>query len=119
MKHDEFQIAFDELHDLLDTERAALLNGNLNEVSRLFDRKSRLIDELGDLTAADTEFVVTLRTKLERNQTLLDSAADGIRSVAGRLSAVKRVRESLETYDARGKRTTFDLKPVGSLEKRA
>lgn len=116
---DEIRNTFDELDDLLDAERAALLAGNLEEVSRLFDRKSRLVETISAFQEIETQMAGTLRDKLERNQGLLDSAADGIRSVARRLAAIRRVRESLETYDARGQRKTVDLKPNGSLEKRA
>lgn len=116
---DELCVPFEELDELLDTEKTALLNGNLDQVSRLFDRKSRLVDELNDVHPANSEDFTNLRKKLERNQNLLRSAADGVRSVAHRLSAVRRVRDSLETYDARGRRTTVDLKPSSKMEKRA
>lgn len=119
MRQDEFQIALDELEDLLEAERAAVLNGNIDEVGRLFDQKSRLLEQLGGWDTANAEVAAALRIKLERNQNLLESAADGVRSVARRLSAVRRVRESLDTYDAQGQRTTVDLKSCGALEKRA
>ncbi|WP_299704915.1 flagellar biosynthesis protein FlgN [uncultured Tateyamaria sp.] len=119
MRRDEFQIALDELEDLLDAERTAVLSGNIDDVGRLFDQKSRLLEQLGGWDATNAEVSTALRIKLERNQNLLESAADGVRSVARRLSAVRRVRESLDTYDARGQRTSVNLKSCGALEKRA
>lgn len=119
MTPDFFQGIFDELDDLLDAERAALLEGNLEEVGRMFDRKSRLLNELSTLDAVEAQSAMALQQKLQRNQGLLDSAADGVRSVARRLAAIRRVRESLETYDARGQRNKIDVKQSGTLEKRA
>ncbi|WP_299607916.1 flagellar biosynthesis protein FlgN [uncultured Tateyamaria sp.] len=119
MNGDDIRNTFDELDDLLDAERTALLAGNLEEVSRLFDRKSRLVEAVSAFDEIEEHKASALRNKLERNQDLLGSAAEGVRSVARRLAAIRRVRESLETYDARGQRSTVDLKQSGSLEKRA
>ena len=116
---DDFESIIDELDDVLETERAALLAGHLEEVNRLFDRKTRLIDAFAQLDEADAAAVTALRRKVERNQGLLEAAADGVRSVARRLAAIRRVRESLETYDAQGKRNTVDVKSGATLEKRA
>ncbi|WP_299047560.1 flagellar biosynthesis protein FlgN [uncultured Tateyamaria sp.] len=119
MKHREYQDVVDEMDDLLDAERQALLAGKLDVVNRLYDRKSRLIDALSDIGSSAAIDPNELRTKIARNQELLESAADGIRSVGRRLAAIRRVRESLDTYDARGRRTSVDVKPGTTLEKRA
>ncbi|KIC49646.1 hypothetical protein [Tateyamaria sp. ANG-S1] len=119
MEHEPIQVVIDQLDDLLDAERTALLDGDLDRVERLFERKTSLIACLSRMSEADAQDVQAVRLKVERNQDLLQSAADGIKSVARRLAAVRRVRESLETYDARGKRTTVDVKTASVLEKRA
>jgi len=119
MKPNEIQIACDALEDLLDAEKSAVLNGNLDEVGRLLDQKSRLIEQIDGLGLSQPGPLEPLRIKLERNQNLLNSAADGVRSVARRLSMVRRVRDSLETYDARGQRKTVSLKHSTALEKKA
>ncbi|WP_261385784.1 flagellar biosynthesis protein FlgN [Tateyamaria omphalii] len=109
----------DELDDLLDSERAALLEGNLDDVKRLFERKTKLVDALSRFDDAESLNVQALRQKVERNQDLLQAAAEGVKSVARRLATIRRVRESLETYDARGQRKKVDLKAATTLEKRA
>ena len=119
MTHDEVQPILDELDDLLDAERAALLAGKLDDVGRLFDRKARLMDALSEAEMNTAIDPGQLRDKIVRNQELLESASQGIRSVARRLAAIRRVRESLETYDSRGRRTSVDVKPGTTLEKRA
>ncbi|MEL6464887.1 MAG: flagellar biosynthesis protein FlgN [Pseudomonadota bacterium] len=119
MADDEVGRICDELNDLLEAERTVLLEGKLQQVDRLFDRKTKLVDALERADATNLPNVGLLRDKLERNQALLKSAADGVRSVARRMAAIRRVREALETYDANGRRETVELKPTGTLEKRA
>lgn len=119
MPHDELQTSMDALDDLLDAERAALLKGHLDEVSRLHARKEALIDALNRFEFQDRSTLTGLHKKVERNQALLDSALDGVRSVARRLAAIRRVRQSLETYDSFGQKQLVDVRPGGSVEKRA
>ena len=117
--HDEIQDTIDALDDLLDKERAALLDGNLETVGRLHLRKEALIDQLNRQDVAQATDMGALHLKVSRNQALLGSALQGVRAVSRRLAAIRRVRQSLETYDASGRRQSVDLKPGGSLEKRA
>ena len=119
MAHDEMQQILDELNDLLDAERTALLDGRLDDVGRLHDRKARLVEALSDAEANSSSVPGPLRDKIVRNQDLLESASQGIRSVARRLAAIRRVRESLDTYDSRGRLKSVDLQPGTTLEKRA
>ena len=119
MTHDRHQDTIDYLDDLLDQERAALLQGNLDEIARLHPRKEHLIDGLNHPDMSNLEGLTELNFKLERNQTLLDNALDGVRSVARRLAAIRRVRQSLETYDSSGRKTSVILAADSSVEKRA
>ncbi|QJF52992.1 flagellar biosynthesis protein FlgN [Roseobacter ponti] len=119
MADDEFHRIFDALDDLLDEERTALLEGNLDHVARLLETKETLIDALADLDANEVKPLQELDKKVRRNQVLLDSALAGIRSVAERLTALRRVRRSLDTYDAKGVRQTIDMVSDKSVEKRA
>ncbi|WP_299378271.1 flagellar biosynthesis protein FlgN [uncultured Tateyamaria sp.] len=119
MKDDAIAHIVDALDDLLDAERAALLQGNLDDVSRLHARKERLIDALNREDALDAQSFLPLQNKVARNQDLLNSALEGVRSVARRLAAIRRVRKSLETYDAQGKKTQVDIRTERSVEKRA
>jgi len=119
MTNEAINHIIDALDDLLDAERAALLQGNLDDVSRLHARKERLIDALNSEDALDTQSFLPLQDKVARNQDLLNSALEGVRSVARRLAAIRRVRKSLETYDAKGKKTQVEIRPEQSVEKRA
>lgn len=119
MQGNDMQITMDALDDLLDSERAALLKGKLDEVARLHTRKEALIYALNRFEFEDREMLGPLHSKVERNQALLDSALDGVRSVARRLAAIRRVRQSLDTYDAFGKKQSVDVGQGGAVEKRA
>lgn len=119
MTEDDLQSRIDALDDLLDAEREALLQGKLDEVSRLHVRKEQLIDDLSCHAFPDPDGIGDLRAKVERNQALLDSALEGVRSVARRLAAIRRVRRSLDTYDSLGHKLSVDVQSPRSLEKRA
>ena len=119
MPNDNFRMLVSELDDILDEERRILLSGNLDMMKELVDRKEKVMDQLADAEASDPQMLSSLNDKLKRNQALLDQALEGIRSVAKRLSALRRVRRSLDTYDARGEKKEIDMgKPV-TVEKRA
>lgn len=119
MAEDEFHRIFDALDDLLDEEKTALLEGNLDHVARLLETKETLIDGLSVLEEGEAQSLQQLDKKVRRNQVLLDSALAGIRSVAERLAALRRVRRSLDTYDEKGVRKTIDMVADKSVEKRA
>src|SRR6056297_3513111 len=97
MAANDMQGLIDRLDDLLESERSSLLSGNLERGPEL----------------------ESVHRKLMRNQELLDGALDGIRKVAARMAAMRQVRQSLETYDQRGKRQTIDGAVVRKIEKRA
>ncbi|MEM6309066.1 MAG: flagellar biosynthesis protein FlgN [Pseudomonadota bacterium] len=109
----------DALEDLLDAERTALLAGKLDDVSRLRTRKERLISTLNEHGSFQAEKFEGVREKAKRNHVLLDSALNGIRSVTQRLSAIRKVRQSLETYDSFGRKQIVDIQTGGTLEKRS
>lgn len=113
------QDTVDSLNDLLDEERVALLDGNLDLIGRMLNRKETLIDSLNDLAKPDTKEMSDINTKVVRNQLLLESALEGIKSVADRLTSMRQVKNSLDTYDARGRRTKIDMLSKGVIEKRA
>ncbi|WP_300011701.1 flagellar export chaperone FlgN [uncultured Roseobacter sp.] len=119
MTDEHFEDVIDALDDVLEAERAALLIGDLDEIGRLLERKESLIDQLAALEEADRAPLEALNAKVMRNQALLDNALEGIRTVARRLAALRRVRSSLETYDEKGERRTIDVTPDGAVEKRA
>lgn len=120
-KKDHGQIADTllKLDDLLEFEREALLAGNIDGVMRRLPEKERLMISLASLQLSYESELAPLKTKAERNQRLLESALDGIRAVTCRISALRRIRETLETYDQSGRRTTIAETRGGQVEKRA
>lgn len=109
----------DALETLLDAERVALMQGDLNVLGETTPEKERLIQEIGVLDVLETADLIRVQKKVERNQALLDSAAEGIRAVAGRMSELRRVRQEFSTYDASGQRQGFAMRDRAKLEKRA
>ena len=110
---------FGDLDDLLEAEREALLTGDLEKIGRLLERKEHLIDQLSIVEKFEASALHELTGKMKRNQDLLDSALEGIRVVAGRLAALRRVRSTLDTYDSNGAKRSIHLAKDSSVEKRA
>ncbi|MCQ0091842.1 flagellar protein FlgN [Roseovarius sp. M141] len=109
----------DDLNTLLDRERAALLDGDLEAISALLQRKEALIDQLNTQAPQSREDMLDLKGKLARNQELLDGALQGIRKVAARMAAVRRIRRNLETYDKSGRKSEVPGIIEHKMEKRA
>ncbi len=107
------------LDDLLEQERNALFSGELEKLVGLIERKRKLIETLDTLGLTGTDELNTLKSKAARNQALLDSALKGIKSVSTRLATLQKVRKSLDTYDAKGRKLTIQGQQSGKLEKRA
>ncbi len=107
------------LEDLLDLERTALIQGDLTDLDRLVPEKENLIGAINDLQVLDSDDLIRVQKKVVRNQALLNSAAEGIRAVADRMSELNRVRQEFSTYDASGQRNGFVLRSQAKLEKRA
>ena len=107
-----------QLDDLLRAERAALLDGDFDKIAELLDLKESLTQDLNQeaITPAD---LAPLRDGMHRNQELFDHALAGIRNVAARLGDLNRIRKSMDTYDAYGRRTTIDAPKKNKLERRA
>lgn len=107
------------LDDLLEAERAALLEGDLDRMPALLEEKSTLVEALNALDPGDKPAMGTLKDKVSRNQVLLDGALQGIRQVAGRIAALRQLRHSFDTYDESGRRRTIEGDVVRRVEKRA
>jgi len=118
MTADRPQDLINDLDDLLDAERAALLAGDLDRIPLLLDRKEDLIDRLNQIDEQGASLTV-LHSKVLRNQALLDGALQGIRQASARLAEVRRVRRSLETYDEGGHKRTIEGEVLHKVEKRA
>jgi flagellar biosynthesis/type III secretory pathway chaperone len=116
---DIIQDTINALDDLLDAERAALLTGDIDQIGRLLEQKESLIDSLNEQEAVDRFTLENLNSKVERNQELLNSALDGIRTVARRLATMRRIRRTLDTYDAQGRKSSIVLDQEQTVERRA
>lgn len=106
------------LTTLLEEERAALLGGDFDRIAALMEEKAALVAAL-EGRSLDAETVAPLRDGLRRNQELFDHALAGLRNVAARLGDLNRIRKSMDTYDAQGKRKTLDAPAIPKLERRA
>jgi len=119
MTHQNPQDLIDELDTLLDRERQALVEGDLELLGRMLAQKQDLIDRINTLDTLERNSLAQVHDKVTRNQELLNSAMEGIRAVANRMADLRRVRHSLETYDQSGHKTRFETQGHYSLEKRA
>ena len=110
---------FSQLDSLLEQERAFLLEGDLEGLGGLLPLKEKLVDLLLSDASTHRDQITPLEGKLHRNQLLLDGALDGISAVAARLAALRQVRNTLDTYDARGNKKRVEMIASENLEKRA
>ncbi|MDU8929621.1 flagellar biosynthesis protein FlgN [Alisedimentitalea sp. MJ-SS2] len=119
MRSEFSQLTIEAPDKLLDRERQALLEGDLEHLVTQLEEKEALIERLNECEDAGGEPLNALQVKVLRNQALLDSALQGIRSVASRMSALHRIRRSLDTYDESGRKTTIESLAEPKVEKRA
>ncbi|MGR3761358.1 flagellar biosynthesis protein FlgN [Roseobacteraceae bacterium NS-SX3] len=113
------QQLIDELDSILNRERAALMEGQLDKLGELLERKEAVIGALNSATDLERGALAHVQDKVARNQQLLDSAMDGIRAVAARMADLRRVRRGLDIYDKAGRKTSYGTRGSLSLEKRA
>lgn len=119
MTHQNPQDLIDELGTLLDRERRALVEGDLELLGRMLAQKQGLIDRINTLDSLERNSLAQVHDKVTRNQELLNSAMEGIRAVANRMADLRRVRHSLETYDQLGHKTRIATQGHYNVEKRA
>ncbi len=119
MTADSDTILIRSLEEILDLERAALVDGDLDRLTLMVPEKEKLIGAINDLQVRDSAELIRVQQKVERNQALLNSAADGIRAVAARMAELRRVRQEFSTYGADGQRNGYKVRSHAKLEKRA
>ena len=106
-----------KLAKVLEEERNLLLQGQLDKLPEFLEQKRNLVEQLGDrIEAAE---LGPIADQIRRNHTLLNSAMEGIRRVSTRLDSLKKLRQSLETYDHTGQKTSISIAETGQVEKRA
>lgn len=107
------------LEEVLDLERSALAAGDLDRLGPLIPQKEKLIGAINEMQVHDSEDLIRLQKKVERNQGLLNSASEGIRAVMDRMAELKKIRQEFTTYTASGQRNGFAVRQDTKLEKRA
>lgn len=119
MTHETLQQLIDALDDILDRERHALIQGDLEAIGDLMLKKEALIDRINALEDTEQANLSDLREKVSRNQALLNSALEGIRAVANRMADLRKARLGSETYDQRGRKKSIGAHGNTKIEKRA
>lgn len=116
METDQKSQELDIFYDLLDQERALILQGDLDSLARLLPQKERVLTSLktGDLEPSQIE---GLQSSFEQNQQLLRAVLEGIRAASSRLRTIERGDGGLRTYTKNGasndlsrRETQFELK---------
>jgi hypothetical protein len=113
------KIDLKRLENLLEQERAFLLEGDLEGLGTLLPLKEELVETLLADEETNRNIIMPLEEKMRRNQLLIDGALDGIRTVAARLAALRQVRSALDTYDAQGRKRSIPTPVKPQVEKRA
>lgn len=113
------QQLIDDLDQILDRERTALMEGDLGKLEDLYAKKEKIIGKLNADPDLEQGTLAQVQTKVARNQDLLESAMDGIRAVAARMAELRRIRKGLDVYDQAGRRTRYGTRNLGKLEKKA
>jgi tRNA A37 N6-isopentenylltransferase MiaA len=119
MLHQTTQNLVDELDALLDRERHALVEGDLQFLGKMLAQKENLIERISAVDTFEQRQLTHVHKKATRNQELLNSALEGIRAVAIRMADLRRVRQGLEIYDKSGRKSRYATRNDTGVEKRA
>ncbi|MFC4218347.1 flagellar biosynthesis protein FlgN [Pseudophaeobacter arcticus] len=119
LTHQTPQSLIEELDKILDQERSALVRGELNQIQELLTRKEAIIARLNEIGSLERADLAQVQTKVSRNQELLNSAMEGIRSVATRMAELRRVKKGLDVYDRAGRKERYGTTMGQRLEKRS
>ena len=119
MTSDSPGVLIEAVENVLDRERLALIRGDLDRLQRLLPEKTSLIERLNEQDQIEQLALQHVQDKLQRNQVLLNSAMEGIRAVAERMSALRQIRQGLDIYDPQGRKHRFTAYGPHTVEKRA
>lgn len=92
----------DEFCDLLDQEHSLILEGNFERLQDLFCKKEAWMK---DLRHSDQKLIdlTKIREKSARNQGLLQSSAQGLKSASQRISDLMKAQDQHKVYGNDGK----------------
>ncbi|WP_458791919.1 flagellar protein FlgN [Yoonia sp. MH D7] len=91
-----------KLIELLELERAAIISADFDKIDLLASSKQALFGRLLAQTK-DKKSLIEIHTALLRNQSLFQSAIDGVSAARTRLGALREVRDNLRVYDQSGR----------------
>lgn len=97
----------DQLDGMLERERRAALDGDVEALPALLAEKERLLTALEASGPAPEARIDRARARIARNRALLDGALDGMRTAIRAISARRQARQALNTYDISGTRTAI------------
>lgn len=92
-----------ELEEILESERHLILSARFEDLERLAARKSLLAGRIGRVGNSETARVEMLRTAATRNDALLRSAAQGLKSAVRQIADARSLGDQT-TYAADGSR---------------
>lgn len=108
-----------QIYALLEREAAALKSGDIAALAELEHDKATLINALDAAPLQSAKAIEVLQLKIQRNQALIESALRGIKSATTRLAALRRARDKLDIYDAKGNSQSIETARERRFEKRA
>lgn len=106
-----------DLKTLLDAERDAILAGDFDALTEIAERKQTCLRALASDRPSPAE-VAALRRIQARNQAMLNSSGQGIKSVMRRLGELREAQNGLNTYSQTGRKDPL-TKTSGRLEHKA
>ena len=92
----------DELEDLFDRERNAILKGELGKLKRLVIHKEKLMQRITAFSIMDQDVLFKLQNKARSNQQLLEASLRGVQMISDRIKAIKAGPLNLKTYNQAG-----------------
>ena len=108
-----------QVEDVLVAERALLITGDFKALESLEADKEKVIAAIRPMSEKDLQELRHLRGLAEHNQQLFKQALKGIQDVSDRLESIRKVGETIDTYDHTGRRVSVETQQSKELEKRA
>ena len=108
-----------QVEDVLVAERALLVSGDFKALERLEVDKEKVIAAIRPMSEKDLQELRHLRGLAEHNQQLFKQALKGIQDVSDRLESIRKVGETIDTYDHTGRRVSVETQQSKELEKHA
>lgn len=106
MKSSDVNAIVHPILELLEEEHQALVNGRLDSLNDLFERKASLLLELKSETISRSS-LEQLVAKSKQNQMLYSAALEGVRSAQRRIQAARDTHQGFSVYDRSGASKTL------------